>query len=282
MRFSKTLREGGSSTYNFERDNLEPTLFHPYLNFYDKAKLIDESEVFDLDVSKPESALAQIVDYVKFRIRLTKREIFKIGELLCRAKKVCSVNNIGFKDWIEENFDLSYETANNYMNVHRQCFGVQWIAEAIPRSILYKISKPNFPEELREYLFETADFNELTNGKLTNIKKKYDDGGLESVEVDIEEISRASLANRQIKRRMDLVENYLRHLNEIICKYKGDYTGATPVEFEKQLTSLEPEAVEISRDLMVVIEKAYDMVDTAYEEAKENRERFISKAKERM
>lgn len=282
MRWSKITRENGRSTYNFEDDSYDPAIFRPNLTFWDKAKLFDESEVFDLDVSEPESALEQIVGFVKFRIRITQREIFKIGELLCKAKKICSKNNKGFQDWIEDNFDFSYPTAKNFMNVHMQCFGQQRIAERIPPSILYKISAPSFPEELREYLFDKGNLEEITNGKLTNIKNKYDKGGLEAVEEDIEEISRASLADHQIRRRMDLVENYLRHLLEIKEKYVGEYPIDRIVGFENQLSYLEPEAVDISKNLLVVIEKAYDMVADAYEEAREKREQFKDKAKERM
>lgn len=283
MRFSKTLRgPKRPAIYNFQEDWRDPEngIIHDHI--YEESKFHEEQEAFDLVSLEPETQLNQIAKHIKLRIKITQYEIFKIGELLTMAKKICRENKMGFKEWIDQNFDISYETANNFMNVFKQCFGQRKVALKIPPTILYKVSAPNFPEELREYLFERANFNELTNGKLANLKKRYDEGGLEAIIDDIEEINRATIVERQLKRRFDLVENYLRHLYEIIQKYKNDYTGNEVVEFELQLESLEPEAKKITKGLYQALETSYIELESSLKDVSKEYSDFIGQVKKRM
>ena len=83
---------------------------------------------------------------------ILKKQLLKIGGLLTEAKKITGHGN--FQNWVEHNCDFSYQTANNFMNVYKQCYGFPDVVEAIPSSVLYTISAPKFPNELRQQIFE--------------------------------------------------------------------------------------------------------------------------------
>src|SRR4030042_185321 len=97
-----------------------------------------------------EDRLGRIVKEVKHRVLICKKEIFNIGELLVEAKKIVGHGN--FKKWIADTFDFSYETANNFMNVYNACLANPSLVGTIKASVLYQISSPGFPPDLREHL----------------------------------------------------------------------------------------------------------------------------------
>jgi len=280
MKFSKNSRPEGQTLYNFEHEKYKATARFKIESIYDEAKFYEDIELFGLDGLEPESQLDTIVRLVKYKTRITQYEIFKIGDLLCKAKKVCLKNKVGFKDWISKNFDFSYETANNFMNVCRNCFHRIDVALHIPPSILYKISSSSFPDKLREYLFEEGNLKEITGGELENLMNRYEEGGLEAVQEDVEEISRISLADRQIRRRFDLIENYLRNLYQIKTTYQRGYNKLFPLE--DQLKHLEPEAASLSQELNDAIENSYKLLNNALVKAKNRHILLLDRAKELM
>jgi hypothetical protein len=62
------------------------------------------------------------------------------------------------------------------MNVYTQCMGIRDVAMHLPISILYKISKPSFPEELRYYLLSERNLEDISCNHVDRLYKKYRKG----------------------------------------------------------------------------------------------------------
>ena len=212
--------------------------------------------------------LEQLKKEINLRVKITKNEIFKIGELLNYAKNLCQQEGIKFQEWISKNFDFSYETANNFMNVYKNCFGFRSIAMNISPSILYKIAAPSFPDELRNYLFDTDNLNKITNGKLKEIVQKYKEGGFEAIQDDIEEFNRGLLIEKHTMYTFDEVENALRTLDSLVKKIemRGISRGKC-FRFEDQIEDDEPEAIEINSKLINALREAIKILEKAQKES---------------
>jgi len=153
-----------------------------------------------------------IADEIRIRIKITKQEIFNIGELLYEAKKILKD---GFRKWIDDQFDFSYETAHNFMNVYKALFGHDQLVENVKSSILYKISAPSFPDDLREYLLTRGGLREITNRKLDDLIGKYKEGGIETVESIFEKVTESNLVFEQSKYASNVLDMGIGKLNEL-------------------------------------------------------------------
>lgn len=102
-----------------------------------------------------EKRLDRIVQEVRHRIRICKKEIYEIGCLLVEAKVI--IGHGPFQQWIRDTFDFSYETAVNFMNVYKACLAVPALVTTMKASVLYQIAAPGFPADLRECIFEHRD-----------------------------------------------------------------------------------------------------------------------------
>jgi hypothetical protein len=130
---------------------------------------------FSYDPGSP-NQLSLITDEVKAWVNTGKRSIYEIGRLLTVAKSL--VDHGEFKEWIAHNFDFSYATANNFMNVFKICIGSPEIVLTIKASILYSIAAPGFPEDLRSYILENGDLQCSVKG-LHEIAKQVKNGKIE-------------------------------------------------------------------------------------------------------
>ncbi len=225
----------------------------------------------------PEDYLIHIAKEIESRVRLTQHEIFNIGELLINAKKVCQQNSKGFKEWIGENFDFSYETANNFMNVYKYCMGFRKVALQISPSILYQLSSPSFPEELRKYLFENGNLKKITKGALKSIEMKFNEGGWEAVESDIEEISQAQVIFNQIHINFDLIEDIQRRLVVLKNKIEGGRTGEKGSILEDPFVDQKTKAREINRILHDSVESSLEIIRAKHAEAEKLFSEFLRK-----
>jgi len=239
-------------------------------SIYDIADNFEDGRTFEFASYSPETKLSDLAAEIKIRIQITQQEIFKIGELLTIAKKVCQEEKIGFKEWIDDNLDFSYETAVNFMHVFTYCFGFISIAMKTPISILYKLSTPSFPEELRDYLFEQGNLSKMTNGQLVTLVNKYKEGGIEAIEDDIIEIGRAKLIERQTNYTLDICENALHNLELLKAKIetRGDERFKAIIPFDDQIKDQEPEAAEISTKLYSAISSAVESLQSALFESR--------------
>lgn len=236
-----------------------------------------EKRVFEFSSLTPEQKLDHLVDEISIRVKISQQQIFIIGELLILAKKVCSENGLSFQNWIAENFDFSYDTANNFMNVYRNCLGSIDAAEKIPISILYKISSPSFPLELREYILQNMNPEKFTNKLLINLMAKYKEGGVVAIEEDIEKISDIQLTLKQLHNTIDQGTNIINTLQ--LYKYnieaRGNHMNMLTA-FDEQIKRFTPIGEEINKEIYQAVNESIDRMKKAQEFASERIEKMVS------
>lgn len=122
-----------------------------------------------------------------------KTDIYRIGELLVKAKKLLPQGAFG--TWVDDNFEFSSQQANNFMNVYRHCLGRPDIVETIKASLLYKITAPKFPDDLREHIL--ANGKKLKKIKNEEFKKVLSDFKNGKLELDSPEIKKLFRQNKR-------------------------------------------------------------------------------------
>lgn len=124
--------------------------------------------------------LFRIATEVRSKIHNIKREMFSIGALLCEAKEYLQHGE--FTKWVEDNFDFSYATAFNFMNVYKACLDNPEIINTVKASVLYEIASPKFPNDLRQFIFDHGNFlRDLKTGEIKDICQMY-----KNKEIDID------------------------------------------------------------------------------------------------
>ncbi|MDB4442246.1 DUF3102 domain-containing protein [bacterium] len=122
-----------------------------------------------------QNQLSLMVDEVNLRVQNIKRELYEIGRVLTEAKKI--IGHGGFQDWMEAEFDFSYQTANNFMHVYQCCLGRPQLVEDFKPSLLYILTAPKFQENIRELFFKHASFfKKIGNKAAKEIAIKYGNG----------------------------------------------------------------------------------------------------------
>jgi len=164
---------------------------------------------------RAEDALQERLDHlateIKYRIKLTKHHIFTVGELLYEARIMLSGK---FQSWIEETFDFSYHTANNFMNVYEQLLGHKDIVEKIPTSILYKLATKSFPEDLRQFLLASGLPENMTNKHFDEVVSKYKDKGFEAVKEEFNYLHKKSRLCEQVNYNLNQLHNAIKALEK--------------------------------------------------------------------
>ncbi|SLM30881.1 hypothetical protein MTBBW1_2500030 [Desulfamplus magnetovallimortis] len=98
--------------------------------------------------------LKKIETEIRSRVTKTKTNAYEIGKYLVKGKELLSHGE--FKPWIKNNFDFSYSTANNFMNLYLTCSGNSEIVDKLKTSVLFKLSNKKFPDILRRFLLNNA------------------------------------------------------------------------------------------------------------------------------
>ncbi len=141
----KQLPTGGPYELQLEKEYQEMNDSQGRKNIYDQALDLEIERTYGLTKLEPNEQLDSIETEIRVRIKITAHEIFVIGGLLILAKTACRKEGIRYKVWLKDKFDMSYETANNMVNVYKNCLGMRSIAIKLPISILTKIGASNFP-----------------------------------------------------------------------------------------------------------------------------------------
>jgi len=173
--------------------------------------------------------LSLMVDEVKLRVQNIKRELYEIGRILTEAREIIPYG--GFKDWIESNFDFSYQTANNFMNVYQCCLGRPQLVADFKPSLLYILTAPKFQENIRELFFKYATFFlNIGNKAARDIAIKYSNGeySLDHPEVKalikyLEDQDSYEVYNNGLERNIRLVSD----LHETVTKTVKDISWPT-------------------------------------------------------
>lgn len=181
-----------------------------------------------------------LVSEINTHVRILKREPFIIGMLLCEVKQL--VGHGSFKKYIAATFDFSYETANNFMNVYYRCLGCPEIVDMLKVSTLYKICDRNFPEKLRQAVFEEVKASklEITDSGVNSLIDRYKNGTIDIDNPKLEKLF--PLVNLT-----DKLAVYLRHLNSCyneVNKWSGIFEklnktltlefGEDPIKLEEE------------------------------------------------
>jgi hypothetical protein len=98
-----------------------------------------------------EKQLLKIEEQIIRKLSAIKKNVYEIGRLLYTAKKLDLVHG-KFMSWVEETFgdQLSYQTANIYMNVYIRFQGRPDLVEMLPVTYLLDISRMALPDSIIE------------------------------------------------------------------------------------------------------------------------------------
>ncbi|HEY5511555.1 MAG TPA: hypothetical protein VIK10_11065 [Prolixibacteraceae bacterium] len=231
---------------------------------------VEINGLFDL-IAEPEKQLESIKNAILIRIAKTNEQIFYIGELLYFAKRVCLQEKRSFQEWIENNFDFSYESSKNFMHVHSHCMGFKELALKIPTSVLYKIAAPSTPGEFVEFLNEEVNLEKMTNGSFKILRQKYNEGGLKALEPYKDKIGRGNSLLQQTRLTLSIVSKSLNTLHDLKKKLRLETVlNESPIMSE--------EAMGIKQELFEAVEEAINIIYSA----KEKHEKLVSEIKSEM
>jgi len=136
---------------------------------------------------KREEYLDSIKEELKVRSQGFKYQIYEMGKLLCEAKKILPHGKL--QTWVNENFEFCYKTAFNFMKVYRVCMGHPEVVKYFNPSCLYVISRPDFPQDLREALFKDAKGPvDIKEKDLVQLALKYKNGELKITDKEVQDL----------------------------------------------------------------------------------------------
>jgi hypothetical protein len=148
---------------------------------YHKAIWMRKNRLYGSDRGKVQEYLKRLAEEAHLHLKIAAVEIFRVGEIFYEAREMAQGS---FKEWVEKNFNISYDTALNFIHVYECLFGHQEFLEGVKPSILYKVADPSFPEELRNFLLEDDNakaLKDMTNRDVTELVKRYKAKGWEGV-----------------------------------------------------------------------------------------------------
>lgn len=165
------------------------------------------------DAPDNENQLPLLVDEIKSRQHRIKNDLRVIGGLLVESKEL--VGHGEFEKFVEDNFDFSISTARNLMNVFIQCGAYPEIFDQINSTVLYQISAPNFPDELRKFMLNnTKLLDNINNKKVADIGKRFAKGEIDIESNEVQSLLKYSRKNDAIKFYQNEVENLIKSISE--------------------------------------------------------------------
>jgi len=207
-------------------------------------------------VQTDEDQLPQITYEIRNITTNMKTEIYRIGELLVQAKKILEHGE--FKKWIKANFEFSYQKAHNFMNVYRHCLGRPELVKTIKASLLYKITSPGFPEDLREHIFENGKkLKSIKGKKFREVCIKFKRGELDLKSPEIKKLFRQNkrnAVNKAYAREIDGQIAKLERLRESILLKTAKFQW--PLHPETQEVDVEGDQLKHINELISEVVKA--------------------------
>lgn len=115
-------------------------------------ELATRQRIFDyntLEESK-RSFIQEKTKAIKIHIKRTAKDIIAVGQDLLAVKQ--ELEHGQFKAWLQLEFDMSYDTAINFMQVARRFGGTAEVKNGkfplLPPSVLYYLASPKMPEQV--------------------------------------------------------------------------------------------------------------------------------------
>jgi hypothetical protein len=105
--------------------------------------------------------LREAADHIRSRMSRTAEDIVEMGRKLIAVKD--HVGHGNFLPWIEREFGMSGDTAARFMNVARNMATQIAHGAEFPPAVLYALSAPSTPEEVRTEITERTKAGERVN-----------------------------------------------------------------------------------------------------------------------
>jgi Protein of unknown function (DUF3102) len=116
-------------------------------------------------VESPE--LVEHTDAIRSLGKQTVANVISIGEHLTECRRIVGH---GFRAWLKREFDWTYKTSDNFMNVHKlvesRCENFSHLS--LPVSSLYLLAAPSTPEAARQEIISRAEKGEKV--KVVHVK----------------------------------------------------------------------------------------------------------------
>lgn|GEM_PF-6505730 len=174
--------------------------------------------------------ITEIKNEILASTKRDKMEVYRKGELLVEAKILVGHGN--FKPFVEENFEFSYQTANNMMNVYKCCMGNPDIVKTIETSLLYMIASPDFPEDLRKYIFQNKeDLKKVENKKLRDIYKRFKKRKLDLGDDEIKNLFKQKYTE-EIDAKIDEIDNFKASVISRVNKFTWPVTDTRTISIK--------------------------------------------------
>ena len=136
---------------------------------------------------KRQEYLDSIKEELKLRSQSFKYHIYEMGKLLCSAKKILPHGQ--FQPWLDKNFEFGYRTAYNFMKVYRSCMGHPEVVKYFNPSCLYVLTRPDFPKDLRQALFEGAKGPvDIKEKDLIKLALEYRNGKIKTTDQEVQKM----------------------------------------------------------------------------------------------
>jgi vacuolar-type H+-ATPase subunit I/STV1 len=120
--------------------------------------------------------LSAIKERIKIRLKRTAEDIIEIGLDLIEAKRIAGHG--GFEKWLKAEFEMSQDSAQRFMNVAKSFGGEipHSAVFALNANVLYALSAPSTPENVRTEIIERVENGESINlAEIQRLKKEAAD-----------------------------------------------------------------------------------------------------------
>jgi len=131
----------------------------------------DRRDRFSNDLKNP-AQLPMMASEIKLRTLSIKKNSLIIGRILTEASEILPHGE--YINWAKKECAFSKTTIYNLRKLYTTCGGYPKIVEKINTSVLYKISSPKFPKELKEYILKNADIlDKISNETIKDISERF-------------------------------------------------------------------------------------------------------------
>lgn len=112
-----------------------------------------------------------------------------------------------------------------------------------------RLGAPNFPDELREYLFAEANIQKMTSLDVKNLLRDFENGGFTAIKDSIEVWNEKTLTYRHMRYAVNICEDVVRYIgvakNKLVYKY-GKAEGKLDMTEIEELRDKMIEALDIA------------------------------------
>ena len=192
------------------------------------------------EVPSPGRTIADVTAEIRFYKAQTVQSVIEIGKRLIEAKAMLEHGQ--WMTWLEENVQISYRSAKNYMQLAEQFPNLQPVADLPYTKLLALLAVPE--EEREEFLEVTHNVSgeekavaEMTKRELEQVIRERDQALKEQERLKV-------LAHTSD----EVAESYLKRLdakNEELARIKNE-AMAEKVRYERTLKRLEDRPVEVA------------------------------------